>query len=193
MAYFVRVSQSYDTLKPFFESVPAETLVVYEHDASRVHCHFYIITSLKTDSLKVRLKKLYRFEKSDWSFKTAKNDMCVRYMAKGKYDPKYVRGYDQQKIDAYKADWKPDIPKEAKKTVYDMAEAVFNKIQISECYSEEHLYREAIRIAILEHQIQRKAFCEFSLAKVVETAVAMTADGRSSLIRRLLLKFNRDR
>lgn len=193
MAYFVRVTASYDEIKPFCETVPAETLVVYEHDASQVHCHFYIKTTLATDSLKVRLKKLRTFDKTQWSFKTAKDDLCVRYMAKGKYDPKYVRGYDIEQINKFKADWRPNLPKEKTTTIYDMAEAIFNNIQIETITSEEALYREAIRQAIIIHHKQRKAFCEFSLSKVVETAVAFTPTGQQALERRLMLKFNRDR
>lgn len=191
MAYFVRVSASYDTLKPFFESVPAETLVVYEHDASRVHCHFYIITSLKTDSLKVRLKKLYLFTKTDWSFKTARDDLCVRYMAKGKYDPKYVRGYDQSKIDAYKADWKPEAEKKTNLTTYDLAKEVYSYVKDKQLDSEEEYYGAIIRNAIDIHHKYKKAFCEFSLMRVVETAASFSIQGVQSIERRLLNKISR--
>lgn len=194
MAYFVRVSVPYTTVQECLEALPAEVLVVYEHEASQVHCHFYIKTHLKTDSIKVRLKKFHNFTKDQWSFKTAKDDLCVRYMAKGKYDPKYVRGFPKEKIDEYKSDWKSDVGKKPKTiTVYDIAEEVSRQLRISEMTSEEELYKQAIHEAIATHHRMRKAFCEFSIAKVVETAVAMYAHGCISLERRLLLKFNRDR
>lgn len=192
MAYFVRVSVSYDTIKGFFETVPADTLVVYEHDASRIHCHFYIITSLKTDSLKVRLKKYYPFTKTDWSFKTARDEMCIRYMAKGKYDPKYVRGYDQQKLDDYKADWTPEPPPKETKTgpsQFSMAREV--KDMTEERDDIVMLYHDLVKNTIYIHQKYEKAFSEFNIEKVAITALAFFTGGRTTLTQRIVGKFSR--
>lgn len=192
MAYFVRVTASYDEIKTFCETVPAETLVVYEHDASQVHCHFYIVTSLKTDSLKVRLKKLRNFDKTQWSFKTARDDMCVRYMAKGKYDPKYVRGYDMEKIVQYKADWKPEVARKEKLTTYDMALEVHSRMK-TEDYTDNSckFYSDLIFHTVQVHHQYRKPFCDFSIMKVVVTAESLNIEGYSSLERRLLNKLSR--
>lgn len=191
MAYFVRVTASYDEIKPFCESVPCDTLVVYEHDASQVHCHFYIITSLKTDSLKVRLKKLRNFDKTQWSFKTARDDRCVRYMAKGKYDPKYVKGFSQDIIDAYKADWKEEPTKKEKPSVYDLAQEVYSYVKEEVCDTDEKYYQLLIFNAINVHHKYRKAFCDFSLMKVVETAATFSIQGTQNLERRMLSKIFR--
>lgn len=192
MAYFVRVTASYDEIKTFCETVPAETLVVYEHDASQVHCHFYIVTSLKTDSLKVRLKKLRNFHKTQWSFKTARDDLCVRYMAKGKYDPKYVRGYDMEKIALYKADWKPEVLKKEKPTVYDMAREVHDMMKVENYDNSAHkFYSDLIFHSVQIHHRYRKPFCDFSIMKVVVTAESLTIGGYNALERRLLNKLCR--
>lgn len=192
MSYFVRVTASYDEIKTFCETVPAETLVVYEHDASQIHCHFYIVTSLKPDSLKVRLKKLRNFHKTQWSFKTARDDLCVRYMAKGKYDPKYVRGYDLDKIAQYKADWKPEPLKKEKPTVYDMAREVHDKMKGENYDNSAHkFYSDLIFHSVHIHHRYRKPFCDFSIMKVVVTAESLTIGGYNALEQRLLNKLSR--
>lgn len=192
MAYFVRVSVSYDTIKGFFETVPADTLVVYEHDASRIHCHFYIITSLKTDSLKVRLKKYYPFTKTDWSFKSATDDLCVRYMAKGKHDPKYVRNFSLDKIEEYKTSWTPEPPpKETKNgpSQYTMAKEV--KDMTPEQSDLVMLYSAIVSNTIYIHQKYEKAFCDYNIEKVATTAFALFSGGRTSLAQRIVGKFSR--
>lgn len=192
MAYFVRVTASYSELETFFVSVPADTVVVYQHDeASQVHCHFYIVTSLKTDSLKVRLKKLKQFDKTQWSFKTARDDRCIRYMAKGKYEPKYVRGYSQDKINDFKADWKPEAKEKEKATVYDIAQEVYDAIKNNNYESDYEYYKAIISNAISVHHRYRKPFCEFSLSKVVETASTLSIKGVEILERRMLNKLSK--
>lgn len=192
MAYFVRVTASYDEIKPFCETVPAETLVVYEHDASQVHCHFYIKTTLATDSLKVRLKKLRNFHKTQWSFKTARDELCIRYMAKGKYDPKYVRGYDIEQLNKYKADWKPEPIKKEKPTVYDMALEVHEAMKGGDYEgSADKFYKELLYQSVKVHHQHRKPFCDFSIMKVVVTAESLTIGGYNALERRLLNKLSR--
>lgn len=198
MKYFVRVSCPYEQIAGFFTACPADQLVCYEHDASRVHCHFYIVTDLKSDAIKVRLKKFGQFTKSDWSFKTAQDDGCIRYMAKGKYDAKYVRGYSTSDIDAFKADWKLDTPSQKKKTqtsAYDLAQEVAQVMKENSLIYDDNNYDKYISDimfhAVRVHHKYRKAFCEFSLRRVITTAMSLDVGGFSVVERKIQNYFSK--
>ena len=94
MDLFVRITITYEELEGFMEKFAedCDKLIVYQHDASRKHIHFYAVNCrIKTDAIKTRIKKylhVTQWDKSNWSFKSADNPSCITYMSKGKLDPR---------------------------------------------------------------------------------------------------------
>lgn len=198
MKYFVRLSQPYAVLEDVIRRMgdQAKALVCYEHSekADNVHVHIYIDTTLKSDALKVRLKKVYMFQKTEWSFVTANDDNCIVYMSKGKLEPSYVKGYTQQEIDEFRGRWEvrasPD-KKDSKTgpTQFQIAQEIRDLTPEIEDTLE--LYSQLVRNAITVHLKHKKAFSEFSLDKTVTTAFAMYHKGRCSIVQRMVGKFSK--
>lgn len=173
-------------------------LVVYEHNekVENIHCHVYIVTSIKPDAMKVRLKKYHPFSSTEWSFKTAQDDGCIRYMSKGVHEPKYCKGYTPEQISKFKSSWelkKPDqrVSQKATVSAWDMAMEV---VEIAQSVSEDNiteLYQACVKAAIQVHRKHKKAYCQFSLERVVETAFSQFLAGEISLTQRMLQKFSK--
>lgn len=148
-----RISSSYDDLISFCDKLSrnSDKLIVYEHDASRVHVHGLVSNcKVSTDTLKNWVKtalSVDTFPKSDWSFITKDkqgnnvNDSFITYMSKGQLDPKCVYGYDLDEVSQYKMQWKPIVrstkvqyilkqenPHEAKKRQIDMVDEICRRV-----------------------------------------------------------------
>lgn len=118
-----RVTVSYDSVVKFVDKLSdhSEKLIIYEHDASRIHIHG-LVTDCKvsTDTLKNWIKNalnVTKFSKSDWSFITQTkqgdpvDDNFITYMSKGILQPRFVKGYTDDVIEQFKSNWKPITPK----------------------------------------------------------------------------------
>lgn len=127
MNYAIRISYSYEQLKPVFDKLQSctERFVIYEHQASRVHVHGILINcKVSTDSLKNYVKRALGNEsvpKSDWSFKTLfegkpVGDDFIIYMSKGTIQPVHTHNYDADVIEQYRLKWEDRSDYVRKKT-----------------------------------------------------------------------------
>jgi len=111
----IRLSFPYDRLAKVFSKVKdvAEKVIVYQHDATRVHVHALIVKcTVSTDTLKNWVRKeVGQVAKCDWSFVTAQNEEFVTYMSKGILAPVFVSGFNDEAIEEFKKKW---VPREAK-------------------------------------------------------------------------------
>lgn len=111
----IRISFPFNRLAKVFSKVKdvSQKLVVYQHDATRVHVHALIVgCTVSTDTLKNWIRKeVGQVAKSDWSFVTAQNEEFITYMSKGNLAPVFISNYNDEEIDAYKKKW---VPREAK-------------------------------------------------------------------------------
>lgn len=147
-----RITRSYDQLESFMTKLSQHSskLVVYEHEASRLHVHGLVVDcNVSTDTLKNWIKNACQcstFPKSDWSFITKDkqgrlvDDNFITYMSKGVLQPKCVYGYDADVIEQYKLQWKPmksqkvqyvlkqENPHEAKKRQIDMLDEIVRRV-----------------------------------------------------------------
>lgn len=116
MNYAIRISYSYEQLKPVFVKLQecTDRLVVYEHQANRVHVHGLLINcKVSTDTLKNYVKRTLGTEsvpKSDWSFKTLfegnpVDDNFIIYMSKGDLQPAHVHNYELECLEQYRLKW----------------------------------------------------------------------------------------
>jgi hypothetical protein len=112
MSYAIRITRSYNEVSEWVEAIPSTKIVVFQHDADgsvqRTHVHMYVETTLKPDAMKARYKKVYnQIDKGDWSFKTATEDAdkYITYMSKGVLDPKFVVGFEEDKLNELKSKW----------------------------------------------------------------------------------------
>lgn len=207
MKLAIRLTYPYEDVKEFFRRF--DTCAVYQHDAdeevSRTHIHALVETACSTDTLKNWLRKIIgSVEKSDWSF-VAKlkgepvTDRFITYMSKGKLEPKLVKGFTQEQIDAYRKEWiahtkpakgdkdsaKPissyDIAKELAQYMDDYAKQI--EIPIPHALHVKKQYRhewievpteDMIRQAIKIHNKYRKTYCDFSLVRVIQTAMGLS-------------------
>jgi len=127
------------------------------------------------------------------------HDKLITYMSKGKLEPKYQKGFTQEVVDKYKSEWiertKPAIDnKDGSKhisskstvTVWTMAKELAN--YINENAERREVYRDhlvtrhdwfevppetIIQEAINIHNRHEKAYCDFSLIKVIQTAYGL--------------------
>lgn len=133
MNYAIRVTAPYDDLKAFCDQLVSccSKVVVYEHNASRVHIHGLLIDcKVSTDTLKNYVKRslgVSTFPKSDWSFKTLHEgnpvgDDFIIYMSKGDLHPKFVYGYTTEDIELYRSKWvdRSDYVKKKTMTQYKL-------------------------------------------------------------------------
>lgn len=117
MDYAVRVSYTYAELVEVFNKLSevCDKIAVYEHDASRKHIHAVLRgCRVSTDTIKNWIKKALNVnvKKTDWSFKTTYgedhkpvDDEFIKYMSKGKLEPKYKKGYDDLEIASFREKW----------------------------------------------------------------------------------------
>ena len=199
--YAIRITAAYDDLKGYVEKMAevCDKLVVYEHtDVSRIHIHAYVENvTVSSDTLKNWVKKclgVVAFPKSDWSFVTQLQGeevkpMFITYMSKGVLRPKFIKGISTEDVDAYRLKWedrrKPSPVSKGKETVtiYQMAEELYDWMKQqdkptefnhwSHVANKEILMSDVVNEAIKIHNRYRKAYCDYSLAKVIQTAVGM--------------------
>ena len=111
----IRLSFPYDRLEMYFRKVKdaCNRVVVYQHDATRVHVHALIVgCTVSTDTLKNWIRKeVGQVAKSDWSFVTAQNEDFITYMSKGTLAPVFIYGYNDEVIESFKQKW---VQREAK-------------------------------------------------------------------------------
>lgn len=205
MDIFARITMSYNDLKTFFESFAqvCEKIVVYEHDTSRKHCHFYAVgCSLKTDAIKVRIKKhlhVTEFNKSNWSFKTAVDDGCIVYMTKGILDPVFVKGFEGSELCEYRSRWVPkeravvkDVIKKDTVTQFQMAMEVYDMINETANVSdmnEYDLYRLCVRTAIKICFKYKKGFDDNSIRKIVHPAYVKIYNMEDTYVEKVTKRF----
>lgn len=122
-------------------ALKVDNLACYEHTrdsgANRTHCHLLLMfSSVETDGLKAIMKQTTKSSlmgngNSFWSFKTKSKKhgpitpetapKFITYMSKGVFDPKYVKGYDEEFIEARKAAWEtPDEVKTRNEQLYEL-------------------------------------------------------------------------
>jgi len=139
----VRVSRSFDELRTVFESLKANCVLVYEHEAddevSRTHVHALVqkadVTVL---AFKRRIEKAVgKVNRSDWAFKETDENVpkYITYMSKGTLTPSYCRGgYNEQEIERFKSYWVNPIneTKPTAVTYKDIVAEVIAEVPISE-------------------------------------------------------------
>lgn len=115
--FAVRITRSFDELKPFFDKVvskhPNSVLVVYQHDAdeeiSRTHIHALMENvNPSTDTLKRWVKEalgVSEFSRYDWAFPALKNRDFITYMSKGKLEPSLIHNISVEEVTAFRAKW----------------------------------------------------------------------------------------
>lgn len=221
MDIFARITFPYDVLSGFFEKLADDCtrLVVYQHDASQTHVHFYAQNcSIKTDAMKTRIKKhlqVASMDKNKWSFKTASDTGCITYMSKGVLEPMFVKGFTREELVVCKDRWvertpETSAPKKSTVTQYDMAMEVFEMIRakcshsditemlMNDCqlqppkdYDEKSLYALCIKYAIRVCHKHRKGFDEFSIRKIISPAYTKFANGKVAFTEKMLSSFFR--
>lgn len=149
--YAVRISDSWESLRQTVGAwaLKAERILCYEHSddgAARLHCHLLLWGVHDTvDNLKVIARGLgiKVTGNKGWTFKTTFKDpkaivhdideqtyeTYVTYMSKGKYEPKYVKGYEQKFLDDAKNKW-IEFPKRMKCSHEKMIYEKFKKHMI---------------------------------------------------------------
>lgn len=150
-----RITRSYDQLTEFITKLAnsSKQLIVYEHEASRVHIHG-LVSECKVgkETLKNWIKDALdckQFPKSDWSFITQDKqgnlvgDNFITYMSKGVLQPRFNKGYTDSLVEQYRLQWKPvskqkvqyilkqENPKEAKKRQIDMLDEIVRRVDSS--------------------------------------------------------------
>lgn len=148
-----RITRSADQLDSFIQRLAqnSDKLIVYEHDATRVHIHGLVSGhKVSTDTLKNWIKNALdckQFSKSDWSFITVDkqgNPVCdnfITYMSKGILQPRFCNGYAIDEVEQFRLQWKPieskkkiqyilkqENPHEAKKRQIDMIDEICRRV-----------------------------------------------------------------
>lgn len=118
--YCVRITVAYNMLPNVLEKWTdiCEQIIVYEHPAppaSRQHCHLLIVNPKVTSKTFKDRSGLGNGGNAFWSWKNLKPKtrasalMYIRYMSKGKYDPKYcdgqIRHFGAEDLAIEKANW----------------------------------------------------------------------------------------
>lgn len=121
MNYAVRITFPAEKLVSFFSrlSMVSERLCVYEHseDVSSIHCHIIIwqyqgdvknikrwaeeTLNLKIDKTKISIKSQYKPKGTVQSVPI--DEGAISYASKGKYEPKYVKGWNDEEVNVLKA------------------------------------------------------------------------------------------
>ena len=135
-SYAIRLTCSYTFATTLFDDDlglnTGEGVVVYQHDASRIHIHIAIKdTPLGIEALKQRIKKKgYTFDRGDWSFKTWDgSEQFLVYMTKGTLAPSFIRGWTQEQAQDWATRWtEPSPPPDRWQALYSLFE---NELKIS--------------------------------------------------------------
>lgn len=120
-AHFFRLTRSYDECNEVFIRLGAHPdvlrAIVFEHPkgarVTRTHIHAFVQYRISRDTIKNVIKKVVGVvNKQDWSFKDCNIEEVsnmITYMSKGEYEPKFVKGFEQQFIDKCKSEWTPPV------------------------------------------------------------------------------------
>lgn len=172
-----RITSPYDSLSQFVTKLKdnSDKLVIYEHDATRVHIHG-LVTDCKvsTDTLNNWIKNALnckQFPKSDWSFITKDkqgNDVCdnfITYMSKGDLQPRFVNGYELDELEQYRMQWKPitsktkvqyvlkyERPMEAKKRQIDMIDEICRRVDENNYVLTEDILKVICQVVYVENK-----------------------------------------
>lgn len=111
--YAVRLRLPYESLRQVISdwALRSNQVVVYEHpEEGNVHCHALLVGVYDTtNTLRNDLKKHNVPLKGagQLSFKTAEDEYqrYITYMSKGKYDPKYNKGFSDEEFLNLKTAW----------------------------------------------------------------------------------------
>lgn len=173
----------------------AHSFAVFDHmDGARPHCHALIMgLSITIPTLKNWIVKELGFRptKTDWSFKVGADVNFITYMSKGHIRPAIVKGFDDMTIQEYTALWVDHKNQKKDKetiTTWDMA------VQLAQFMDSEAkqvcVYRDAftqrhewydvepkvmIRKAIDIHVQNKKSFTDFSIMRVIQTAMGISS------------------
>lgn len=115
--YAIRLTFPYSDLHVTFSKIKdvCDKVVVYQHDATRVHVHALLVKcTVSTDTLKNWIRKeVGQVAKTDWSFVQAQDEGFITYMSKGTLAPVFVSGYDMDQLDLFRSKWvdKPKVQK----------------------------------------------------------------------------------
>lgn len=142
-SYAVRITAPYADVVRLVASwaLKADTILCYEHVGEKTkkpHVHLLIENTITADGLRKDAKSLgYQFKGNRcWSFKTADETLehYMTYMSKGRFEPKYNKGYDTELIAKCKAAW-VEPSKQTKKSSWELAVEDFEDY-MDTCYSE---------------------------------------------------------
>lgn len=218
--FAVRITREFSVIKPFFDKVisvhPQCVLVVYQHDAdeevSRTHIHALMENvNPSTDTLKRWVKKECKLDdisRYDWAFPELKDRDFITYMSKGKLDPCLVYNIANEEVTAFRAKWveyrSPVKEKREDVTAFAMAreladwidsqnKVIYDKqlglmVNLQDRITKRELVLECIKI----HNKYRKAYCDFSLVRVIQTAegICNNQGWRDDLVSKVLEKLS---
>jgi len=157
----VRLRLPYDNLRQVFSdwALRSQRLVVYEHpEEDNIHCHALLLNvGVSENTLRNDIKKhgLPLKGAGQLSFKTTYKTpdkqvvditdesapQFITYMSKGKYDPKYVKGYDDEFMVSRRSIWVDYKKRSSDETLYLQYVAEVLKL------SKEHGYKDGIKDA----------------------------------------------
>lgn len=120
--YAVRITRSWSVVERAVVAIAlrCDKVLAYEHVGSateKVHIHLILVgVRCDVDTLKNDMKRngLATLKgNGEWSFKTkdkkygdvTDSPVYITYMTKGKYDPKYNKGYSNEELEQAKASW----------------------------------------------------------------------------------------
>jgi len=207
MDYFIRISYPYDTIQEWVTKVTqhSKALVCYQHDVTdNIHIHLYATqVTVSTDSLKGWLNKMLgkKVKSTEWSFKNKGiNPDCIAYMSKGKLDPVFTHGFEDDYIKS-KKDQGYDVTdrvvavKRKNITQYEIACNIFEKLPKNGFLNGKpdetvpEVYRRLTELAIEQHNELRKAYNEFSIRTCIQTAYNMHTKCRKQFVDKMVDKF----
>jgi len=202
MSYAIRLTYEYVQMASVVKRIcdQADVVVVYEHDESeRKHIHLYtegLTATVQTIKNWIVKDLGCKVNKSDWSFKTAKDRNFITYMSKGKLNPTKVKGISDVEIDTYRQRWVEPTKKQKEKReqatgwsmANELAEWIDSKSDGSNWYFHEGRFissggdeiitqDDVIKKCIQIHNKHEKTYCDFSLARVIQTAYGCTTKG----------------
>lgn len=170
-AYWCRVTVSYDIAAKAIERIASQCdkTIVYEHndDSTNIHIHFYLEgCKVSTDTIKNYFKRegiSGGKTGSGWSFNKARDNGCIVYATKGRYDPRYVKGYTDDEVTAFKDKWedKPskkqsrltfvvkESAKESKLRQWDLVQEIVKRSR--ECHTTREICEVIRKVVIIEN------------------------------------------
>lgn len=198
MSVAIRITRSVTDLLPLFTKLldysPHTRYIAYQHDSdeqvSRTHTHILVTDTFPSvETIKNYLREIFPgITKSDYAFKTKYkprnskvsvpvDEKFITYMSKGKFDCAISRGFTDEQIQRYKAQWvdyETISKKEEAVTSYTMAQELARYIEAT--YTEEPVdfhYVDIVNQAIDIHNRHHKGFNDHSLIRVIQTAFGM--------------------